>query len=85
MEPQEGVEMPPAGVEVINEALAVVEKHSPGAKVTPVERFHFYEQARATYAVVQTLERRPYGNVIFIKGVIGPDGKDLKPEPKPEL
>jgi L-fucose mutarotase/ribose pyranase (RbsD/FucU family) len=25
------------------------------------------------------LERRPYGNVILVKGVIGPDGNDLRP------
>ena len=79
MAPQDGVEMPRAGEEVINEAMATVEKHSPGAKIEPIERFSFYAEARTTYAVVQTLERRPYGNVILTKGVIGPDGKDLKP------
>ena len=29
---------------------------------------------------MQVLERRPYGNVVLTKGVVGPDGKDLIPE-----
>ena len=78
MNPQEGASLPPAGEEVIRESAEVVAKHS-GVALTPVERFAFYDQARESYAVVQTLERRPYGNVILQKGVIGPDGKDLKP------
>jgi L-fucose mutarotase len=35
-----------------------------------VERFAFYERARDVSAVVQTGERRPYGNIILQKGVI---------------
>lgn len=38
------------------------------------ERFAFYDAAREAYAVIRTGERRFYGNVIFRKGVIGPDG-----------
>ncbi len=34
-----------------------------------VERFAFYERAREAFAVVITGELRPYGNVIFTKGV----------------
>ena len=60
------------------ESAEVVAKHS-GVELKPLERFSFYEEARKSYAVVQVLERRPYGNVILQKGVIGPDGKDLKP------
>lgn len=41
--------------------------------VTPVERFAFYEQARSTYAIVITGERRLYGNIIVKKGVVRPD------------
>lgn len=34
----------------------------------------------AAFAVVQCVgERRPYGNVLLQKGVVGPDGKDLLP------
>jgi len=39
-----------------------------------IERFAFYEQAKAAYAVVQTGERRLYGCFLLRKGVIGPDG-----------
>lgn len=35
-----------------------------------IERFAFYDRARAAYAVVATGERRLYGNVIIKKGVI---------------
>lgn len=52
----------------------------PGISITACDRFAFYEEARSSYAIVQCLERRPYGNVILTKGVVGPDGKDLKPE-----
>lgn len=78
MAPQENVEMPPAGVEVIDKAKDIVRSAS-DVDIMPMERFEFYEQAKKCYAVVQTMERRPYGNVILTKGVIGPDGKDLKP------
>ena len=36
--------------------------------------------AQACFAVIQCLERRPYGNIILLKGCVGPDGLDLKPE-----
>ena len=39
----------------------------------------FYEEAKSCFAVIQCLERRPYGNVILWKGCVGPDGLDLKP------
>lgn len=79
MAPQEGLSMPPKGAEVINELAAAIVKSSADATIAPVERFQFYEQAKKCFAIVQTLERRPYGNVILVKGAIGPDGEDLKP------
>lgn len=79
MAPQVGVEMPQLGIEVTDSLKLAIEEHAPGVSVAPVERFAFYEKAKACYAVVQTLERRPYGNVILSKGVVGPDGRDLKP------
>jgi L-fucose mutarotase len=80
MSPQQGVELPPEGKQVLEELKAsIVEHSSPDISISPIERFSFYEEARKCFAVVQTLERRPYGNVILVKGVIGPDGKDLKP------
>jgi L-fucose mutarotase len=36
----------------------------------PVERFAFYERAKAAYAVIATGERRLYANIILKKGVI---------------
>ena len=38
-----------------------------------VERFDFYELAKKAYCVIQTGERRFYGNFVFRKGVIAPD------------
>ena len=80
MSPSPGVALPPAGREVTDALKATIVKHCPGVSVTPCERFAFYDEARSAYAIVQCLERRPYGNVVLTKGVVGPDGKDLKPE-----
>ena len=41
------------------------------AQVTSLERFAFYDRASTAFAVVQTGERRLYGNIILKKGVIG--------------
>ncbi len=41
------------------------------AKVQGLERFAFYERAANAFAIVQTGERRLYGNIILKKGVIG--------------
>jgi L-fucose mutarotase len=38
-----------------------------------IERYAFYERAKAAYAVIQTGERRFYGCFAFRKGVIAPD------------
>jgi L-fucose mutarotase len=38
-----------------------------------IERFAFYDIARASYAVIQTGERRFYGCFLLRKGVIGPE------------
>ncbi len=40
------------------------------AQITTIERFSFYEAAKSTFAIVQTGERRFYGNIILTKGVI---------------
>ena len=44
-------------------------------RIARIERFAFYERARAAYAIVATGDRRMYGNLILTKGVVGPDGK----------
>jgi len=38
--------------------------------IQSIERFAFYERAKSAFAVVQTGERRLYGNIILPKGVI---------------
>jgi len=38
-----------------------------------LERFAFYERAKAAYCVIRTGERRFYGCFIFKKGVVPPD------------
>ncbi|MEE9319190.1 MAG: RbsD/FucU domain-containing protein [Granulosicoccus sp.] len=57
-------------------------KHIPGGPwpLTPLERFAFYERAKKAFVIVRTLERRPYGCVIFKKGVLSPTGELMSPE-----
>ena len=43
----------------------------PGQSVEGVERYAFYERARAACAIVLTGETQPFGNFILRKGVIG--------------
>ena len=72
--------MPEAGVEIVKALKLVSDQHANDVRVCSLPRFSFYEEARKCFAVLQTAERRPgYGNVILTKGVIGPDGSDLKP------
>ncbi|NQY33274.1 MAG: L-fucose mutarotase [Coraliomargarita sp.] len=47
-----------------------IDKHAPDAPaVVRVERFAFYDQAQAAFAVVMTGETAKYGNIILKKGV----------------
>jgi len=48
----------------------------PNQSVESIERYAFYERARAAYAIVLTGEQQPFGNFILRKGVIG---EDLRP------
>lgn len=41
------------------------------AEINTLERFAFYDRAATAFAVIQTGERRLYGNIILKKGVIG--------------
>ena len=45
-----------------------------------LSRDEFYAQVREAYAVVRTGELRPYGNILLVKGVIGPNAA-ATPEP----
>ena len=79
MVPSPGNETPPLATEVHTKLKDAIGKHSQ-VSVQGLERFAFYEAARNSFAIVQCGgERRPYGNVILTKGVVGPDGADLKP------
>ena len=50
--------------------LQVIRPHVPAAKAPErIERFAFYERARAAFAVVMTGETAKYGNLILKKGV----------------
>lgn len=74
-----------ATMAVVGDATAVPEVHRDAQaalthvgetrKIPAVERFGFYELARQAYVIIQTGERRPYGNVMLRKGIVGPDGK----------
>lgn len=49
---------------------AVIDKHWPQTPpIQRLERFVFYERARAAFAVVMTGETAKYGNIILKKGV----------------
>ena len=74
------MELPAAGKEVHDGGKAAIASHAAGVAVEPIERFDFYSRANKAFIVIQAgAERRPYGNFILTKGVVGPDGQDLKP------
>jgi L-fucose mutarotase len=50
----------------------IIKRHEPTMALGSLERFAFYERVRAGYAIVQSGERRLYGNIILKKGVIAP-------------
>lgn len=58
--------LPPPQAEV----QALLAAAGDGRRVPGVERFAFYDLARRAYAVIATGETRPYGCVMFRKGVI---------------
>jgi L-fucose mutarotase len=51
----------------------IIKKHEPEMSLSLIERFAFYERVHGAFAVVQTGERRLYGNVLLKKGVIRPE------------
>ncbi|MBN1516683.1 L-fucose mutarotase [Candidatus Sumerlaeota bacterium] len=49
----------------------VIRKHAPHAPaIEHIDRFEFYERARAAYTVLMTGETAKYGNIILKKGVV---------------
>ena len=51
----------------------LIKKHEPGMKLAMLERFAFYERVHGAFAIIQTGERRLYGNVLLKKGIIRPE------------
>jgi L-fucose mutarotase len=76
------VEEQAVGMEVVGDARKreathkdfdkLVKQYEPGMKLTLLERFAFYDRVRGAYAVIQTGERRLYGNILLKKGIIRP-------------
>ena len=58
---------------VMEEFERIVKRHEPGMGLSSLERFAFYQRVSKGYAIVQTGERRLYGNILLKKGVIRPD------------
>lgn len=64
---------PDTRVEIHGAFDQIVKKHEPGMTFTVMERFAFYDRVSDAYAVVQTGERRLYGNILLKKGIIRPE------------
>jgi len=58
---------------VVDAFEAIVRQHEPAMTIASLERFAFYERVKRGYAIIQTGERRLYGNIILKKGIIRPD------------
>lgn len=57
---------------VMDEFERIVTTHEPKMGLSSLERFAFYERVSKGYAIIQTGERRLYGNILLKKGVIRP-------------
>jgi L-fucose mutarotase len=65
---------PEALPEAQAEVLAEIAELAPAAlPMCSIERFDFYERAKASFAVVQVGDPRPYGCFLIRKGVIAGD------------
>lgn len=51
----------------------ILRQHEPAMSLASLERFAFYDRVRTGYAIIQTGERRLYGNILLKKGIIRPD------------
>lgn len=63
-------EILPVHAEVQEVVDAAEGKHWP---MIGVERYAFYERAKKAFCIIQTTERRFFGNFCFRKGVVPPD------------
>ncbi len=58
---------------VMDQFESIVKQHEPEMHMASLERFAFYDRVKQAYAIVQTGERRLYGNILLKKGIIRPD------------
>ena len=58
--------------DVVGEFAAILARNNLAAP-TRLERQAFYDESAKAYAVVQSGERRFYGNILLTKGVVPPD------------
>lgn len=58
---------------IMDEFASIITRHDPAVTLQSTERFAFYERVFGAYAIVQTGERRLYGNIILKKGVLRQD------------
>jgi L-fucose mutarotase len=58
---------------VMDQFESIVKQHEPEMHLASLERFAFYDRVKLAYAIVQTGERRLYGNILLKKGIIRPD------------
>jgi L-fucose mutarotase len=62
---------PQAEQPIFDEFRAIIARHEgSNFRLASLERFAFYEKAKASYAIVSTGEKRLYGNIILKKGVV---------------
>ena len=50
----------------------ILQRHEPKMGLSSLERFAFYERVSKGYAIIQTGERRLYGNILLKKGIVRP-------------
>ena len=67
-----------AKIDIWDEYRRIIQRHEPAfGDFELVDRFAFYERARAAYAVLATSEQAIYANVILKKGLVKPETKRL--------
>ncbi|MCP4316322.1 MAG: ribose ABC transporter [Hyphomicrobiales bacterium] len=67
------VDNPDTTPPVVEEFQKIIETTADNpVRIATIERFTFYDRAKVAFAIVQTGERRLYGNIILKKGVISP-------------
>ncbi|HZH10367.1 MAG TPA: RbsD/FucU family protein [Microvirga sp.] len=65
---------PQAEQPIFDEFRAIITRHEgAGFRLAALERFAFYDRAKAAYSIVSTGEARLYGNIILKKGVVRSD------------